>query len=195
MSQYDRREPFLSTERRPTVEKSDHAAAFDGPSPSPTRRRKPSLVEEAMAIADGLEHGGRTANEHAAVDRTRAGQSAAPSSEILLKLYEYESDLNAAHCRITALEADLANAKHEAARLSAHADGVSAQLQAATSLLDEVVAQPQAPSDQKFRGAKRAFARLYHPNGSTAEGLEKVVRAEFFKEFWRELERIERDGE
>jgi hypothetical protein len=46
--------------------------------------------------------------------------------------------------------------------------------------------------DEKFAAAKRAFARLYHPDNIRAEGLDKLIRAEIFKEYWRELEAIDK---
>ena len=46
--------------------------------------------------------------------------------------------------------------------------------------------------DMKFRQAKTAFARLYHPDQITGNSPEKSIRTEMFKEFWDELERIER---
>jgi len=46
-------------------------------------------------------------------------------------------------------------------------------------------------SDAKFRRAKSAFARLYHPDRLTGEGPETIIRTEVFKEFWDELQRIE----
>lgn len=49
-------------------------------------------------------------------------------------------------------------------------------------------------ADGKFRQAKTAFARLYHPDGVAGDGAEKRLRTELFKEFWHELERIERRG-
>jgi hypothetical protein len=39
--------------------------------------------------------------------------------------------------------------------------------------------------------ARRAGYMLDQSNGTSAEGLEKVVRTAFFEEFWSELERIE----
>jgi len=41
--------------------------------------------------------------------------------------------------------------------------------------------------------AKQAFARLHHPDRVQADGIERRIRTEIFKEFWSELERIERD--
>ncbi len=49
-------------------------------------------------------------------------------------------------------------------------------------------------ADGRFRQAKTTFARLYHPDRITGDGLEKRIRTEVFKEFWDELERIERRG-
>lgn len=46
--------------------------------------------------------------------------------------------------------------------------------------------------DVKFRQAKKAFARLYHPDQTAGDSPEKQLRTELFKEFWDELERIER---
>lgn len=47
-------------------------------------------------------------------------------------------------------------------------------------------------SDTKFKAAKVAFARLYHPDNIRVDGIDKIVRTEIFKEFWRELEAIEK---
>jgi len=47
-------------------------------------------------------------------------------------------------------------------------------------------------SDRKFREAKRAFAKLYHPNSQKSiSPLEAAIRNEIFKEFWAQLEEIE----
>jgi len=47
------------------------------------------------------------------------------------------------------------------------------------------------PTDQKFRQAKSAFARLYHPDRQSGDDQRTGVRVEVFKEFWAELQRIE----
>lgn len=48
------------------------------------------------------------------------------------------------------------------------------------------------PPDMKFKQARTAFARLYHPDRHHGDADEKKLRAELFKEFWDELERIDR---
>jgi hypothetical protein len=45
--------------------------------------------------------------------------------------------------------------------------------------------------DEKFTATKNAFARMFHPDNVKSSDLEKVIRAEIFKEFWREIEIIE----
>lgn len=45
-----------------------------------------------------------------------------------------------------------------------------------------------------FREAKAAFARLCHPDQAGGDTRERDIRAEIFKEYWEELERIERGG-
>jgi len=39
-------------------------------------------------------------------------------------------------------------------------------------------------ADHKFRAAKNAFARLYHPDRSAGNAQEERLRTEMFKEFW-----------
>lgn len=48
--------------------------------------------------------------------------------------------------------------------------------------------------DAKFRRAKSAFARRYHPDRVTGDGEESRIRTEIFKEFWEELQHIEASG-
>lgn len=51
-----------------------------------------------------------------------------------------------------------------------------------------------SPADQKFRRAKSAFARLYHPDRMSGDAAEMEIRTEMFKEFWEELRRIEAEN-
>lgn len=53
-------------------------------------------------------------------------------------------------------------------------------------------ANGRSGQDVKFRQAKNAFARLYHPDQVTGDDREKRLRIDLFKEFWDELERIDR---
>jgi len=43
-----------------------------------------------------------------------------------------------------------------------------------------------------FREAKSSFARLFHPDWAEGGIREREIRTEMFKQFWAELERIER---
>jgi hypothetical protein len=54
--------------------------------------------------------------------------------------------------------------------------------------------EAQAAGDDRFKHAKRAFARLFHPDNRHGSDTEHRVRADMFKEFWGELEKIERGG-
>ena len=85
-------------------------------------------------------------------------------------------------------QARLRTAESECARLQAELDSAKAQSEPKGG-----VAQSGASDgDGKFRAAKRAFARLYHPDNVNTEGFDKVIRVEIFKEYWRELEAIEK---
>ena len=48
-------------------------------------------------------------------------------------------------------------------------------------------------ANQKIKKAKIAFAKLCHPNNTRNRGIDASVRADIFKEFWEQLERIERE--
>ena len=54
-------------------------------------------------------------------------------------------------------------------------------------------ARPGDDGDRKFRQAKSTFARLYHPDRLQGDTAETQMRTEMFKEFWKELQRIESD--
>ena len=57
--------------------------------------------------------------------------------------------------------------------------------------LEQTTALPVAGDRNSFALAKRAFARLNHPDQAAGEPAERRIRAEVFKEYWRELQRIE----
>lgn len=50
----------------------------------------------------------------------------------------------------------------------------------------------EGASDRRFQEAKRAFARRFHPDFVNATGTDRALRIDLFKEFWADLERIER---
>jgi hypothetical protein len=57
--------------------------------------------------------------------------------------------------------------------------------------LERTTALPLAGDGRSFALAKRAFARLNHPDRAAGEPAERRIRAELFKEYWGELQRIE----
>lgn len=48
--------------------------------------------------------------------------------------------------------------------------------------------------EPRFRAAKSAFARLFHPDTLRDDAPERDIRADMFKQYWAELERIERQA-
>lgn len=94
-------------------------------------------------------------------------------SELAFKLRKTEIALHDAE---QALQNTLDYYKEEVARLQRKAAGGS---------------EESASADRKFRKAKSAFARLYHPDRLADDGPENRIRTEIFKEFWDELQRIE----
>ncbi len=50
----------------------------------------------------------------------------------------------------------------------------------------------QHGADEKIRAAKRAFAKMFHPDRAAGDTAGKAMGERMFKAFWAELERIER---
>jgi hypothetical protein len=94
-------------------------------------------------------------------------------SELAIKLRKSEIALHDAE---QALQNTLDYYREEVARLQ-------------SKLAGEPSADPVV--DQKFRRAKSAFARRYHPDRVRGDGPDVQIRTEVFKEFWEELQRIE----
>lgn len=49
-------------------------------------------------------------------------------------------------------------------------------------------------SDVRYASLKRFLAKRFHPDYAAAEGIEKIVRNEIFKEIWGEVERLDQAG-
>jgi hypothetical protein len=137
--------------------------------------------------------------------RLRAQPAVSP--KLLATLHHYDKDLEKAYERIRALEARLAERDRSAELVAAadlrtqeqrlRADEAEQALSQAYSRIEilkdalEVTKATKAgntPADHRFREAKRAFARMYHPDTGG-----DPTRQQLFAEFWPVLERIERE--
>jgi hypothetical protein len=50
-------------------------------------------------------------------------------------------------------------------------------------------------SDVRYASLKRFLAKRFHPDYAGAQGIEKIVRNEIFKEIWGEVERLDQAGQ
>jgi hypothetical protein len=66
-----------------------------------------------------------------------------------------------------------------------------AQLLEASAQTD---ADRQNVSDARYAALKRFLAKRFHPDYAPGQGIEKLVRNEFFKEIWNEIERLDQAG-
>ena len=70
----------------------------------------------------------------------------------------------------------------------------------AEAQLLEATAQPasevraQNVSDVRYASLKRFLAKRFHPDYAAAQGIDKIVRNEIFKEIWGEVERLDHAG-
>ena len=49
----------------------------------------------------------------------------------------------------------------------------------------------QNVSDVRYASLKRYLAKRFHPDHAPGQGIEKIVRNEFFKEIWNEIDRLD----
>ncbi|MGE5502799.1 MAG: hypothetical protein ACM31L_00100 [Actinomycetota bacterium] len=137
----------------------------------------------------------------------RRGRDASASPGLLATLDHYDKDLEKAQDRIRSLEARVA-ARDRSAELVAAAEARTQEQRVRAEEAERALAQAHArieilkdalevtkatkagtsPADHRFREAKRAFARMYHPDSGGDQ-----ARQTLFAEFWPVLERIERE--
>jgi hypothetical protein len=55
-------------------------------------------------------------------------------------------------------------------------------------------ARGQNVRDVRYAALKRFLAKQFHPDYAPGDGIEKIVRNEFFKEIWNEIERLDQGG-
>ncbi len=63
-------------------------------------------------------------------------------------------------------------------------------LAAETRVKELVRSAPQAEGDLRFKLLRQMIAQEFHPDHAKAEGLEKMVRQEIFKQLWPKVEEI-----
>jgi multidrug resistance efflux pump len=97
---------------------------------------------------------------------------------------------DAARAEAASLRLALGTAQQELSRVREHREYESL---ARSVLQHRPAAPPPSPEEaSRFRAAKLAFARLYHPDRAAGSELDKAIRGQVFREFWAELERIEK---
>lgn len=115
----------------------------------------------------------------------QSGKTGAPNPEVV----HLRSKLLEAHGTIAELRRHLKNADR-----TAEFSELRDELARANKALAELRqgAPPSEAGESKFREIKKRFARKYHPNSVGSGSLEATLRAEIFKEFWTEIEAVER---
>ena len=141
--------------------------------------------EQARRTAGPVSQGGAEDQALAATLQGRLADSEHQLGRTRTRVRELEEELaerTRAHDEATAaLQSQLEAAEADVRRYRQHLEAIGAGKAADVEQLD-----------QKFREARRTFARLYHPDNGPADDSDRTTRAEVFKEFWAELDRIDR---
>jgi hypothetical protein len=90
---------------------------------------------------------------------------------------------NETNPQIAALIREIAELQHNSSKLTSENQTLKEQLRLAN----------ERGGNDKFARVKRAFAQKFHPDSVEADGIEKVVKNEIFKEFWEEIRKIDSD--
>lgn len=178
--------------------------AKGGGAPPPAR----DLEERVEAARRGLGYWlWRLSGRPAAKPEVATGGSGA-TARMARAIDNYAQDLERARERIEVLEVRLAEkdrgaelvtaAENRAKEAEARAAEAERALGMANSRIEiqkdalevtKAAAKNGAVTDLKFREAKRAFARMYHPDSGGDPAKQRL-----FSEFWPVLERIEREN-
>jgi hypothetical protein len=178
-------------------------AARRPPAPPPPADPAPPAAAVPAPVAAAAPEG-----RPAGKEREKPGTGDDPARPYALKLQLYETELNEARWRIRVMqdelqaaraelattvarfEADTASWRRRASEAEAFAREAHGKLREIEDLALDRLSRTAA--DRRFQAAKRAFARRFHPDHLRGDAAERAARMELFKEFWAELERIER---
>ena len=163
--------------------------------PSESRQRIRDLYKRQVDQAGATQTGGQAAGPRR------------PDSQIDLgkKGPGFEAETARLRLRVAQLERQLAQ-KAEASepgqnqnlmiRLETAEKDARTARQAASRLeesLADIRSKANRSANAKVRRIKRVFAQRFHPDQISTSGLDREIRETVFKEFWRELDRIERE--
>ena len=167
-----------------------------------TAASAPSLDERMEAAKRGMGYWlWRLSGRPAAKTESRTGGGA--TARMARTIDNYAQDLERAQDRIAELEARLAEKDHgpalearaiAAETRAAEAEQALAQARARIEIqkdaleVTKATAKTGTVTDLKFREAKRAFARMFHPDREADPAKQRL-----FAEFWPVLERIDRE--
>jgi hypothetical protein len=108
-----------------------------------------------------------------------------------------DSELAALREEVKSLRDNLESSTRQAAEARMRAAAAEAKLSKMKQKAGGPPPRDEAPAgkggDKKFTRAKRAFSKMYHPDRIQADGFEKMIRTEFYKEFYQVLEAIDDD--
>jgi hypothetical protein len=108
-----------------------------------------------------------------------------------------DSELAALREEVKSLRDNLESSTRQAAEARLRAAAAEAKLSKMKQKAGGPPPRDEAPAgkggDKKFTRVKRAFSKMYHPDRIQADGFEKMIRTEFYKEFYQVLEAIDDD--
>ena len=113
------------------------------------------------------------------------------ADELRKRVSELEGEVRALRASVTRLQN--AGRKVIAQREEWKARALTAEQNAMD--LTVQLANRQSTRDDRFQALRRLVARELHPDFCQSGGVEKIIRAEFFKKLWPEIERLVERGE
>ena len=165
------------------------------------------LEDRVEAVKRGLGYWLWRVSGRPAARTEAAGDGRGATARMARAIDNYAQDLERARERLETLEARLAERDRsadlvaaaelraqEAERRAQEAERALGQAQSRIEIqkdaleVTKATAKTGTVTDLKFREAKRAFARMYHPDSEADPAKQRL-----FSEFWPVLERIDRD--
>jgi hypothetical protein len=130
--------------------------------------------------------------------KREARDSFVPNADPPVSADELRKRVGEMEAEVRALKANLSRLQKAGNTVIAQREEWKARALVAEQKVADLTAQlanRRATRDDRFRALRRLVARELHPDFCDNGGIEKLIRAEFFKRLWPEIDRLSEHGE
>ena len=157
----------------------------------------PRPDDQKRDIASHPNQRSREEQEHTAHEAKREAV-VEPNTDLPVSADELGKRVGELEGEVRALRASVSRLQNAGRKVIAQREEWKARALVAEQKVTDLTAQlanRRATRDDRFDALRRLVARELHPDFCDNGGIEKLIRAEFFKRLWPEIERLSEHGE